>query len=312
MSPGSGTGSSGGGPSPTGSSSAGDASSGTGPAVDACAEPLEPADFDPPSFEFDDEHRELVAQLSGAMPLPTGETLPGRWTADDRTAARSELATRLRALGMQTDASMYSESGGNVVGFLPSTTGDDRIVILGAHFDSREDSPGAADNATGVAAVMTAARFATSLPCRRVGFVFAFFDEEELGLWGSEHLAAAAVASEWNVQSVHTIDMISWDQDGDRLLEIHLPAAGLLELYESAAARPGVGVEVRMFPFRRSDHASFRALGFPAVGLMEGWNSGDRTPHYHLPSDTFEQVDFDYLAAVTRLMLYVVADLALQ
>jgi hypothetical protein len=38
------------------------------------------------------------------------------------------------------------------------------------------------------------------------------------------------------------------------------------------------------------------------VGLTEEYVSGDTTPHYHLPSDTFDTVDLDYLASSTTLL----------
>jgi Zn-dependent M28 family amino/carboxypeptidase len=51
-----------------------------------------------------------------------------------------------------------------------------------------------------------------------------------------------------------------------------------------------------------TDHVSFRDVGFAAVGLTEEYVSGDTTPHYHLPSDTYDTVDLDYLRVASTLV----------
>ena len=61
-----------------------------------------------------------------------------------------------------------------------------------------------------------------------------------------------------------------------------------------------------LFPFkgrivpdtRRSDHASFWDLGYPAIMVTDTANM--RNPHYHSPSDRIETLDLDFLAAVCR------------
>ena len=104
------------------------------------------------------------------------------------------------------------------------------------------------------------------------------------------------------VVSVHTIDQMGWDQDGDRAIELERADEGLFELY--AAAEPLAPGVTPLVPTDTgsTDHVSFRDLGFPAVGLTEEYVSGDTTPHYHLPSDTFETVDLAYLASSTALL----------
>ena len=59
---------------------------------------------------------------------------------------------------------------------------------------------------------------------------------------------------------------------------------------------------------RSSDHTVFRNAGFTAVGLMEGWTTGDTTPHYHTSGDTYDKIDLPYLEVATRLMMQMVAD----
>jgi hypothetical protein len=56
-----------------------------------------------------------------------------------------------------------------------------------------------------------------------------------------------------------------------------------------------------------TDHASFRPA-FPAIGVTEGYRSGDTSPDYHRPTDTFDKVDFPYLLSTTTLVARVLAD----
>ena len=47
---------------------------------------------------------------------------------------------------------------------------------------------------------------------------------------------------------------------------------------------------------RRSDHASFWDLGYPAIMVTDTANM--RNPHYHKPSDRIETLDAEFLTAV--------------
>jgi len=52
----------------------------------------------------------------------------------------------------------------------------------------------------------------------------------------------------------------------------------------------------------RSDHAPFWRQGIP--GLMWTDTSEFRNPHYHLPTDTPETLDYEFLAGITRLLAH--------
>ncbi|MCB9713299.1 MAG: M28 family peptidase [Myxococcales bacterium] len=246
--------------------------------------------------------QDVVARLSGAAELSPGVTLSDRATAPNRSAARQFLLAQWSALGLEGQLHAYSETGTNVFAALPATIDTDRTVVIGAHFDSVPASPGANDNATGVAMVLSLGRWLEELPCRDLDVLLVCFDEEELGLLGSAAFAEWLTTQPIEVVSVHTIDQMGWDADGDRAIELERADAGLFELYEQAEPfAPGV---TPLVPTNTgfTDHVSFRELGFAAVGLTEEYVSGDTTPHYHLPSDTFDTVDLDYLASSTALL----------
>jgi hypothetical protein len=90
-----------------------------------------------------------------------------------------------------------------------------------------------------------------------------------------------------------------------------LPDTGLRELYLAAATDLGwsnPGASIVATNVSSTDHASFRPA-FPAIGLTEEYRSGDTTPHYHKPTDSYPTVNLDYLKHATVLIHHVFADL---
>ncbi|HWM88654.1 MAG TPA: M28 family metallopeptidase [Kofleriaceae bacterium] len=256
--------------------------------------------------EWLDEYlREVVGALSGETPIEGRVSLSARATAPQRDLTRAFLAAELERHGLEPQTDEYG-GGANVFAELPATGAGKSLVVLGAHLDSVDGCPGAADDGTGVALVLAAARYLSGLDQRDHTVVFAFFDQEELGLLGSQAFAGRLMIEAVPVVAMHNFDMISWDDDDDRGVELWLPPAELqspdLEsLYLDAADE--LGIPVASHEFLSSDHAAFVGSGFDAIGMGEEYHEGDTTPHYHQPSDTFDKVDFDFLASSARLAL---------
>jgi Zn-dependent M28 family amino/carboxypeptidase len=246
-----------------------------------------------------------IAKLSGVTDIAPGVRLTDRATSARRTTARTYLAGELSALGLAVSSDDYGQ-GANVVGELPVAGGGaSDWIIVGAHFDTVVGSPGANDNATGVALVLAVARGLAAVPCRTRGVRFVMFDQEEIGLIGSTAYATRQQQARTPIVAVHTIDQVGWDDDNDLRFELELPTAQLLEEYRSGAA--AVGAQVVVTTTSGTDHTAFRERGFAAVGLTEEYVGGDTTPHYHSPSDTASTVDAAYHAVATRLVTFVVA-----
>lgn len=238
--------------------------------------------------------RDRVASLAAAP----------RATLSQRASARNAIAAELEALGYLAGMHPYT-TGSNVSALLLATVPSDRMIVLGAHFDSVTNSPGANDNATGVAVVLAAARALANQPCRTAAVWFVFFDQEEVGLLGSEAFARQLRADNVNVVAVHTVDQVGWDADDDLRFEVERPAAGMYERYRDAAA--AVGAAVVESSVGGTDHEAFRQEGFDAAGLTEEFVSGDTTPHYHQASDTPATVDAVYHRVAARLVIHLIA-----
>lgn len=245
--------------------------------------------------------RHIVGALAGVEDVTPGVKLAHRASVAERDLARQFLLDELTALGytpMRHDYTFTGKTGANVVATLDATTTTStQIIVVGSHFDGVPDGPAAADNATGVAMTLALARYLRTVTTREHAIVFAVFDQEELGLIGSQ--AYAATLTPANVKSVHVYDMVSFDGDGDHAVELWSPATNLATLYQQIGATAGMPVSA--VSFDSSDHQAFLDRGLRAVGVSEEFVGGDHTPHYHQATDTYANVSFDYLARVTQL-----------
>lgn len=225
-----------------------------------------------------------------------------------------------RALGVpaRVAAEVHHETAetANVVAVLPGS--DPALagscVLLGAHYDHLGYGgdaslapeqlgtihPGADDNASGVAALLAAARaMAAAGPARRT-LVFAAFGAEELGILGSAHLARHMPAGcpAGTLQLMVNLDMVGRPR-GKLFVDGAGTARGLRDLVEALADRPPRLPFALAFGgdgYGPSDHASFRAAGAPVLFLFTGAH-GD----YHRPGDVPAKLDYRGLAGVARL-----------
>lgn len=274
----------------------------------ACAAHKPPA-FDVPATTA--LQKEIVYRLSGASDIRPGVKIANRTTPENKREARDYLAGLLKRFGLTPQRQAYSAQGENVYATLACGRPDAEVVVFGAHYDSARNSPGANDNASGVAAVTAVAEQLTRV--RSAGIrdvVFVFFDEEERGLRGSRAFAQMLKDRQRRVVAVHTIDQMGWDEDGDRAVELELPYDGAEDAYRAAARSLGMTTMIYTTTEAGSDHSAFRRLGFKAVGITEEYRHNDTTPHIHRPGDVAETVNFDYLASTTKLLARVIQTLA--
>jgi hypothetical protein len=257
-----------------------------------------------------------------------------RWTPADRARARGYLAHTLIELGHDPAQLAFAE-GINLEVVRPGTDPTAGDVLLAAHYDSRHGSPGADDNATGVAVVLEAARLLRT-PTPR-GLRLVFFDAEERGLKGS--LAYAQSPSRIkDLRAVVVLEMLGYAchtegcQKHPEGLPLPAPTTGnflavvgdlehidLLRAFrgvERPAGGPGA-VPIFALPVpgrghalpdtRRSDHAPFWDQGIGAVMVTD--TAELRNPHYHLPGDVPERLDGAFFTGAAQAVLDAVVHL---
>lgn len=264
------------------------------------------------------EQQTMIAELTGYKPLSDASFLGSRSSADERERSRTYLKNAIKEIGLEPKEQSYRMpnlnplidllfspfKGGNVYTILESTSESDEYVVLGAHFDTEIGCPGAIDNGTGVTLIFSILKRLKMEPSRSRNLIVVFFDQEEEDLIGSQAFAKYLKNEEMNVHSVHTFDMVGWDEDGNKEMELELPTPELEKLYKDEAIEFGVPIYVTKI--NSTDHHSFRQVGFPAIGVNEAYGKRDSSPYKDTPEDTYETVNFKYLAESTLYVLEVI------
>ncbi|MEU8265116.1 M28 family peptidase [Micromonospora sp. NPDC048999] len=170
-------------------------------------------------------------------------------------------------------------------------------LLLTAHYDGVGDHPGlrlpgASDNATGVAAVLEAARILTTGLPGGVGLSVALLDGEEVGALGSAH-HANQLRAQGAAPLVVNVDGAG-RLDGAAAVEAGGPAHRLLALLDQAGRHTGVPLAAGPVA---SDNRRYGGVGLAAVGIGAGMGG------YHSPADTPDKVDSATLAAIAGLVV---------
>jgi Zn-dependent M28 family amino/carboxypeptidase len=217
-----------------------------------------------------------------------------------------------------------------------------RIVVIGAHYDSVFGCPGANDNGSGVAALLALARrFArTSTSARSTSSTLRFvaFVNEEPPNFLSSQMGSFVYASRCKARGDQIAAMISLETIGyysDAPGSQTYPAPGLgafypkvgnfigfvanthsrallrrtMSIFRAQKKIPSEGAALPAFipGVSWSDQWSFWRHGYPAIMITD--TAPFRYPHYHLPTDTPDKLDYDRFALVVSGMRPVIVDL---
>jgi hypothetical protein len=287
------------------------------------------------------ELTELAARLEQDV-RHLAEHLPGRTLADPEAyaAAAAWVERRFREAGY-TDVVRHTfvarnVSCHNIEVTVPGIDLASEIVVVGAHYDTVPGTPGADDNASGVAAVLElAARLRTSLPRRTVRFV-AFANEEpphfQTADMGSLVYARACRERGDDVVAMLSFDGIGHygDVDGSQrypgVLGLAYPSrADFIAFVGNPASRRLVHRAIEAFRKRAtipsegavlpsdltgvgwSDHWSFWQVDYPALEITD--TLPFRYAHYHQVTDTPDRLDYVRMARVVEGVQYVLRDL---
>ncbi len=149
-------------------------------------------------------------------------TASARDSHEAQEAALTWLQENLAAAGVATKFHSYLHSGRawrNLIATIPENAsadpGEERLVV-GAHIDTVAGSPGADDNAGGVAAILEAARVLADAPLG-MSVDFVFFTNEEIGRIGSAAYARDARTAGQAITGMIAVDMIAYGPAGEDL-----------------------------------------------------------------------------------------------
>jgi Zn-dependent M28 family amino/carboxypeptidase len=200
-------------------------------------------------------------------------------------------------------------------------------VVVGAHYDSAIGTPGADDNASGVAVLLYLAAVARREPPRRTVRFVAFVNEEPPYFrtrdMGSVRYADAIDKNGLNVVAMLSLETMGYYVDGPKSqaypqpLDWVFPDVGNFIAFtgnsaSAALIRSTVGSFRKETPFpalgaalagsagglELSDHWAFSRRGIPALMVTD--TAMHRNPHYHHQTDTIDGIDFGRLARVAE------------
>lgn len=248
---------------------------------------------------------------------------------------------------------------GNVMGVLKGTDlNDKRVFIISGHLDSRNsnimdsvsEAPGANDDASGVAALIEAARV-MSKKAFTATVIFVAFSGEEQGLLGANFLATKAKTENWDIGALLNNDMLGNNNSSEtniinntqvRVFSEGIPATAdektaqrirslglenesnsrqlaryVKEIGERYVDQLEVVLVYRPDRFLRGgDHTPFLKNGFTAVRITE-MNENYNHQHQNLRTenaieygDYLKHIDFEYLRKNTALNIAVLSNLA--
>lgn len=198
-------------------------------------------------------------------------------------------------------------------------------IIVGAHFDSVPGSPGADDNASGVAVILELARLLADHEWNHT-IEFIGFHMEEWNMIGSTAYAEKLKIQKAKLRGMISLEMVGYTSDQPKSQKLPIGfnliypdvgnfigivgntrSAKLAEIFKrQMKSVPGLPTEKLILPFngaplpvvRLSDHSPFWDRGWPALLITD--TSFYRNPHYHSPTDTIETLNLSFMEKVTE------------
>jgi len=237
------------------------------------------------------------------------------------------IAGEMRKAGATVEFQDYQARGNtyrNVIGRFG--TGNERKIIVGAHYDSFEDTPGADDNASGVAGLLELARMLGKNPPDLEVELVAYTLEEppffRTPLMGSAIHAASVADERDRIIGVIVFDMIGYfsDEPGSQgyphpFMRIFYPGRGnfitVVSRWDQGAwikrVKRGMkgATDLPVYSFRApealpgidySDHRNYWPHDIPALLITN--TAFHRNSAYHTPKDTADRLDYDRMGMV--------------
>jgi Zn-dependent M28 family amino/carboxypeptidase len=271
-----------------------------------------------------------------------GQTIGERTTEKNEklNSAAQYIKYYLGQTEMGLIVQVYDIDGQRVENITAEVKGSKRpeeIIVIGAHYDSARNSPGADDNASGVAALLEISRLMKDLNPGRTVRLVAFVNEEppyfQTEQMGSRVYARQAKQKNENIIAMLSLEAIGYysDKPGSQSYSSivrHLyPDTGnyiafignlksrslvrsCIDAFRRTADFPSEGAVLPAWTPGAdwSDHWSFWKEGYPALMITD--TAPFRNPYYHKPEDTPEKLDYDRMARVVNGLVKAVMELS--
>ena len=252
--------------------------------------------------------------------------------------AADYITRQFESMDLVPGPQLFDDGFRNIVVDLYGRERRDEIIVVGAHYDTVAMTPGADDNASGVAGLLELARLLRDRPLRRSVRLIAFANEE-WPFFGNDDMGSRVSARQSfdrneNVVGMFSLEMIGYysseprsqwyprsirriyPQQGNFIAFVsNLNSRGLLVQSVASFRRhgqfPSEGMsapEWLVRDVRRSDQSSYWAFGFPGVMITDTANF--RNYGYHNVGDVARSLDYDAMARVVDGLAAMLTELA--
>jgi Zn-dependent M28 family amino/carboxypeptidase len=251
--------------------------------------------------------------------------------ADKLEEAAQYISGQFASFGYQVTRQPFYFFGNTYCNVIAERTGassPETILVVGAHYDTVRTTPGADDNASGVAGLLALARMLASTQISRTVRFAAFSLEEppahRTESMGSYHYARSLKAKHEKVEGMICLEMIGYfrdEPDSQRypfpmspskfpLTGNYIAMVGNLNsrsFTQGSAQKFQSAVDLRVvtlnapaivFGIDFSDHWAFAQFGYKAFMVTD--TAFYRNPHYHEPTDLPETLDYERMAKVVE------------
>lgn len=284
---------------------------------------------------------EINSRLQQHVRFLAGETGPRTlWNPSTLQAAADYIEKTFTLAGYQAqrqEYEVYNQTTCNIEAELPGLTSPAEIIVVGAHYDTVLVSPGANDNASGVAALLELARLLRHEKHQRTIRFVAFTNEEPPFYFtddmGSRRYAQRSREKNERITAMLSLETIGYysEQPGSQRypfpFRLFYPDTAdfiafvgnttsknlvhrSIESFRRTAKLPSEGLAAPGFitGIGWSDHWSFWKAGYPALMITD--TAFFRYAPYHTESDTPEKLDYDRMTLLVQGLVGVIADLA--
>lgn len=298
--------------------------------------------FEGPIPALDSNQKQLSVNLEKhvkVLATEIGERNIGRRYAE-LTESANYIEGEFKNLGYPVRIQEYSVKGmpvRNIEAVKVGIEKADEIIVIGAHYDSAEGTPGANDNGSAVAAMIELARMLYDVQLNRTVRFVAFVNEEppyfHTDDMGSLRYARSCRDRDDDIIAMMSLETIGFysNEPGSQkyppILKSFYPDKGnfigfvgnigskslvhkILRSFRKHASFPSEGASLpgSLTGVDWSDHWSFWQAGYQAVMVTD--TAIFRYPHYHKPTDTPDKIDFPKTALVVDGLADVIAELA--
>ena len=246
----------------------------------------------------------------------------------------SYITNYFKNIGLQVQLQQYKYGNYDITNIITGSQENllsSKYYVIGAHYDSVPETYGADDNASGIAVLLELARYTMqekiSLPVRFVAFTAEEPPTFSTHYQGSKVFVKSALENKDEILGAIILEMVGYTSNEQAyplvLKWMGYPSKGNFigivgnrkskkfgqSIFQSFKKNEQLPVETLFVPFngrilpdtRLSDHSPFWDAGLSAVMITD--TAFFRNPNYHTPKDTFDTLDYFFMAELVKSLL---------